>query len=385
MALDYTKEPSVDKWIFSENNNILEFTDDLVSRKARSAELTIDGTVYTFAPDPDGKFWINLGSYLSILLKDYDDDINPLSIDGGDISTFVFDWSKTHLETTIDLLVKFDDETEESKSYDINLLLGLEQVRDVFRQKTVKDKDITILSGLMGDELGTQTKITYYIKFWDGYPLDIPYTKSVSNSDEIINLTNETNLISTPNFPSNGTSNRIFLSSGKTTQTIELHMPLVKGVNIVKLNDDNKVYLEKVDNCQGTYVKWLNQYGAYNYWLFDNTSTGQQTKGLGNLNNDFSNVEDSVSVRSSLGRESQESIQCVYELLSDKEIDLLKGIAESPKVYLYTGRKYDPNPNGRNWIEVTLRNQNTVSREFKKRMPFGRITLQLPDRYTIKL
>lgn len=246
---------------------------------------------------------------------------------------------------------------------------------------TVRDKDSIVLSPLKEN-----SKNTHYMRYWEGYPFDIGYTKVLSGvGQNIVRLTNLSNGISTPDFISAYDVNRIFISNGDINTTIESHMPIRVGHNLIKLNDDNFVELVKSDSMCGTYIKWLNQSGGYSYWLFNASQDNVSSKSIGNVNNDFYNVRDSKSQFKSLGRTTTVKRTLRYEHLSLDDIRLLETILDSPRISLYTGERFSPNPQGRNWIDVSIDSKNLLSRNFKGKVPDGNITINLPERYTIKL
>lgn len=381
MAIIFTKTLAEDKWLFSDNNNIVEFSDD-TARVAIYTDVTISGTIQIrLFPLPDGTFWFNLKQYISTILNDYDDDLDFLSIDTDDIQNFIFDWAKGFLNTSVQFVMTFSNAETEQVILNPNFIIGVEQIEDYFNQLTIFDKDVTLLSPLRD-----KTKIKHYVKYWEGYPFDIGFTKSISNpANNVTKITNLSNGISTPDFVSPASVHRIAIDSGELNLTIEDHLSLRVGFNLLKFDDNNFLELEKIDAICGTYIRWMNQYGTFNYWLFEFNQDAFSSKSLGDITNDYFNIAESKSPNRSLGRTSTQVKTLVYEDLNTQDINILKGIIESPRISLYTGQLFAPNPNGLNWIDVSMRNKNIVSNNFKDRIPNGSITINLPDRYTIKL
>lgn len=380
MALIYTKTLALDKWLLSENNNIIEFTDDVLGRDILYAEFTV-GTelpsrVYA---DPTGVIWYNVKENISPRLSDYKDDADLSSVTPLNIDTFFLDWDKMYLEYVVEVRVVFVDLQIELDTITSNFILGVEQTSDYFREMTIKGKDMFILSPLKSG-----TNNTHYLKYWEGYPFDIGFTNSISNDTNITTIENLSTQQSTPSFAVTNTLSRLVVSNGTTSVTIEDYLPLPFGKNVLRFDVDTMVELHKVGIKCGTYVKWLNQYGGYNYWLFETSLSSIKTKSNGVINNDFNNIEDSISESRSLGRTSSEQLQVYYEDLNEHEVKILSGLLESPKIYLYLGERYAIRPDN-SWIEITLPSSNMITNNFKNKVPSGTIRLSLPTTKTITL
>ena len=72
------------------------------------------------------------------------------------------------------------------------------------------------------------------------------------------------------------------------------------------------------------------------------------------------------------------------DFLTADDINVLKGIVTSPKVYLFTGERFTDNTFN-DWIEVDLSNKEIAIRDFKNNVPEINLTLNLPNYYTINL
>lgn len=382
MALVFTKLIPESNWILSDNNNILEFSDDDDQRTPLSADITI-GTINPIRifPLPDESFWFNCKDYFSTLLDDYDANLDVLAINASNLQDFILNWSKIYASPLVAIVVTFDNGNTEVFQFTPNIILGVEQIEEYFKQMTITEKEVAILSPLLD-----KTKNTHYLKIWEGYPFDVAYTKPISDEgSDITTVKNLSTGIETPAFQSPNAVNRIVFSNGLQNTTLSDWLPLKLGYNLLKFDEDNFIELHKVDTICGVYVRWINQYGSPNYWLFRNSEDNLATKSLGVITNDFFNVADSNSQSRSLGRTSQPTRTVYYDRLTEKDIDLLKGIVESPRVSVYTADRFAPNPNGKNWIDVSLSNKNLLTRNFKNKTPSGSININLPSRYTITL
>lgn len=376
MAIIFQTPIETDKWLFTDNNNILEYSDDVNTREPLYSDILIpDVSPIRVFPRPDGTFYWNALDYVSTLLNDYVDDLDLTQVTQATVNTFIQDWAKAYLEADITITTVFDNGSQEVNNIIGTFILGAENVYDYYRGLSLRDKDLTVLSPAMNSELNT-----HLIKYWKGYPLDIGYTKSMGGNN-LTSITNTRNA-QVANFLSPNDVNRLVISDGNVID-FEAYLPFLNGFNKLELKADVNILLEKIDSC-GTYFKWMNRYGTFNYWLFCNTQGSLRGRTLGTINNDFNNVKDTQSQSRSLGKRVEEQLIASYDNLSLEDIRVLEGIIESPKVYLYTGEK-GSTANFDKWIEVQVANKNIVSNNFKSRVPNGNLTFALPNRYNIKL
>lgn len=88
------------------------------------------------------------------------------------------------------------------------------------------------------------------------------------------------------------------------------------------------------DNCQGTYIKWLNEYGSYNYWLFphsrqfvrDGSEYYRTPADIFDPNDKFINEY-------TVGFEVAEKLT-VRDIINKKYWDTIKSLVGSPEVYM---------------------------------------------------
>lgn len=382
MAITYTTSFSESSWNFSENNNIIEFSSDSVKTPVYcDIDITGLNTIRIY-PIPNRTFYFNFKEYLSTLFNSYDDDLDPSTINIADIDTFIFDWSRTYFNDDIDIVINFDDETTDSDTITPFVILGHEQLKPYKYGETV-----TGLSQFILSPLKQSTANRFYLKYWEGYPFDIGLTSNIPTPDTTQTITNNTNALTSPDISLPYDVNRIFISDGDSSVTLEDYLPLTLGYNELQLQEDNNgsmfIDLWKHDADCGVYIKWLNQYGGYNYWLFNEqheNNLGHRSKGI--INNNFSNIYDSVSPFKSLGRTVEESIVVRAEHLNSDDINILKGIVQSHKIYLFIGERFTQNTFN-DWIEIELSNGNMLLRDFKGNTPDVTLTFKLPDHYTI--
>ena len=384
MAIVFNKTLDFSKWVFSENNIILDFYDNTTRTSAICNVYYGNELLQVLYPHPEGSFFTNLKNYLSVNVNNFKDDLDINALSAIDINSFVYDWGRIFESKELKLEIVFTNEETEELTVMPYLILGVEQIINYKKGGTING-----LSNYITSPLKLDTANRFYIKYWDGYPFDFGLTRNIPAKKTNQTITNKTNGITTPLISTSYDVNRIFISNGDTTQTLEDFLPLVDGYNELELQEDNDgnifIDLWKLPSDCGVYVKWLNQYGAYNYWLFNKEYQEQaRTSSLGKINNDFNNIGDTVSVTKSLGKRTEPSLSVVAEHLTADDINVLKGIAESPKVYLFTGERFTKNTFN-DWLEVEISNGSSVLRDFKNKVPSVNINIELPTNYNITL
>lgn len=380
MAITYTQTISESIWNLTENNQILEFTSDSLENPLYCEfEITDINTIRIY-PNTSGVFWINLKEYLSSLLNDYVDDLDFTTIDELDIDTFVYDWSKVFLNTDIDVTITFDDDSTDTDTITPFFLLGKEDLMPFKKGRTIKDLSQAILSPL---KLETANRV--HLRYWEGYPFDFALTRNIPSADTTQTITNNTNAITSPDVEFPNDVNRIVVCNGDTSVTLEDYLPLANGYNELEFQNSMFIEIWKDESPCGIYIKWLNQYGGYNYWLFNSQYEDVLLHGSkGVINNDFTALDNTNSVFRSLGRKIDNEFNVRSEHLSVNDINLLSGLLESPKIYLFTGVPYsEASPS--DWLEVELKNGNALKRDFKGNVPDLELTFKLPSHYTISL
>src|SRR5690606_24397330 len=189
-------------------------------------------------------------------------------------------------------------------------------------------------------------------------------------------------------FPNSFAVKRLVVSDGRTDVSLESQVPLINGINTLRYMSgstpkasDKFISLEKMPCREGGYLKWLNKYGGYSYWLFEKTfPIDRSTKYTGELDRDYDNLEQMPARSIPIGKESQDTMKIVAELLTEDESRIVEGLLDSPKIYLFTGKPFAQN-GITDWIEVTLK--TTSARIKNARQPLTNFTfdIELPQRF----
>jgi len=361
------------------NNHIIRFYSNNAPNALYAEIAGLTTPALRLYPAPDNTFFFNFKPYVSALINthDFEDTVQP-EISSGNADSFVYNIaSKVFLQRPVIIKIFLPDNVQDTHSVTLSWLAGVQQPGDPAEYAV---SDTLVLSPHKKDALNA-----YYLKYWQGYPFDVPVYANVTG----LTIKNETNLLSAQ-FPLGGYGSRLFISDGRTDESLEDVLPLATGFNSLRImrdevdysDDDKFIHLEKMPYKCGVYLKWLNAMGAYSYWLFEDTySIDRTTKHLGELDRDNSNLADTVARTAQIGKESVDTLKVVAELLTEDESRIVQGILDSPKIYLFTGQPYARN-GYRNWLGVVLK--TTSARLKNPRQPLTNFAfdIELPTRYT---
>lgn len=328
-------------------------------------------------PSPDKKFFLNFRPYITALIntRNFEDTLQPALNNFQE--SYIYSFTEgSYLEIPVTFTIALEGGTTETVTHNLAWFAAVEQPADYI---TFLKTSYFLLSPFIKNTTNHQ-----YLKYWQGYPFDI----SLYHSGETITLRNNTTLISRElTLP--GKVSRIVFSDGRTDKTLETFFPMAESFNKLRLMasstesaDDKFITLEKIPYKCGIYLKWLNKYGGYSYWLFENTyAIDRSTKQLGELDRDLSNLEDTYTRAIQIGKESQDTLKVIAELLSEDESHIVQGILDSPKVYLFTGKPFSQN-GAHNWVEVALKTGSARIKNARQPLNNFAFDLELPQRYT---
>jgi hypothetical protein len=382
MAIIFSKDISQNKLLTAYNNNVVRFSSNttLTPLTAQITGLGIDVLLY---PHPNKSFYFNFKDYITaeINTKNFADDLiyNLVSLDP---NTFTYDVSDgCYLEGVITFKINFTNNTSESTTRNLSFIAGTEQLEDYKKNEILfQSNRIIVLS-----PVASRTNNTTYLKYWEGYPFEFSFYNRGFPTAAFTLKNNSTGL--TYDFNSKSKVTSMFLSDGRTDVTLEDFLPLVIVQNDIQFSingvDQNiNLIIDKADSDCGLYVKFLNKYGRYNYWLLSkNNYRNRSSKYLAELENDFENLEDTTSPTIQIGKVGDETIKCATDKLNENEKLIFEGIIDSPKIYLFTGERY-AKADLTDWIEVRLKtNSFTVNNPKKKRYQYF-VEFDLPARIT---
>lgn len=381
MAISYSKDVSETNFLFSHNNNVIEFSSDITD-PIRDCIITVGTSIVTLYPRPDGTFYYNFKEVVSSLINtnNYTDDLNT------DVSvSYFYTWSsRVYLDLDVTISINFTNDTSDQDTKDLKFILSAVNLRDYNSRfpYTVGINQINLMLPLVSG-----ANNTYYAKYFTGYPFDITVYRDENTSldMDIDNLTNAQNIaydsIEADFF-------RFVFSDGRTDTSIEDVFSLVDGLNNIRFtlsgSDDKFLNLEKEQGCSGVYLKWLNDSGGYSYWLFNNNASIRGYKEKGYLNNDFNNLEDTTSQQISLGLDSKDTLTVYDRNINENQKNLIATILDSPKVYLFTGTPFAQN-NFNDWMEIKNKTRRYDLKQVKRDLFNISLSFELPNNYNIYL
>jgi len=369
MAIIFNKTIPSDKLCLAYNNNILDFTTDNVL-DVINCQVTINGTSIVLYPHPNKRFYLNLKQYITTFLN-VDNFADDLDVDF--TITPVYDWTdKVYLDTDIDIQINFVDLSNETETISSQLLSGYLQLST---RQIIQNDELLVL---LPQNLETKTSL---LKYWVGYPLDVTIYNPLGADiaflyDEYINTSFVGTFLITRVFVSNGLNVGLNLA-GESYAKFKITTDVFFGDVLSIINFQQTT--PKCDN--GFYIKWINSLGGYSYWLFENWESNQQTKDLGEINNDYNNLEDTLSKSIQIGKTSQNRVNVTTDVVNEQEQLLLSDLFDSPKIYWFIGTPNEVN-NFDDWTEISLVTSSIPLQKTKRNLNNFTLTFELPTNDT---
>lgn len=142
------------------------------------------------------------------------------------------------------------------------------------------------------------------------------------------------------------------------------------------------------DGCNGTYIKWLNKYGEFSYWLFPHSREleNEATEYYRTPRDIFDNAYNGrgTSNEDTVGFEAKANVT-VRDIILSKYWDVIESIVDSPEVYMLR-TDYVPGTGPipvTDWIKI-IQNGFTFNRvELSRSATEVAITFDLPKPYSI--
>lgn len=356
MAIIFNKTIPADKLCLAYNNNILDFTTNS-TKDILNCQVTINGTSIVLYPHPNKRFYLNLKQYITTFLNvdNFKDDL--------DVDVFVetkYDWTdKIFLYTYIDIQINFTDLSNEIASIEAKWLSGYLQLNN---RKIIQNDELLFLG-------------KNNFNFWQGYPLDFTIYNPISTSIDFFSndgfvFYNDTFLITRFIFSDALNIPYFYIDGLNDFLAIE-----VKFDSVLKETLNIKRITPKCDN--GFYIKWINSLGGYSYWLFENWDKNQLIKDLGEINNDYNNLEDTLSKSIQIGKTSQNRVNVNTDTINEQEQLLLSDLFDSPKIYWFIGTPNAVN-NYNDWTEISLVTSSISLEKTKRNLNNITLTFELP-------
>lgn len=379
MSISFSKALSTTDFLNAYNNNIVVFSSDNVLDSVK-CDITIGALSFQITPI-NNVFRFNFQEVLSVLINpnNFQDEVLPVLVLGDDTSHVYDDSANTFLSQLVDYTITFSNDSTENTSETYKFLKSVEQLEQNKKGVVTSGNNLYMLSPFL-----KETANTYNVTYFEGYPFDIAL---LLDSPGLTTVLNQTNALSY-DFNMPYAVNRLFFSDGRTTITIDDYLPLVDGLNNLKITrgaDIIFVNVFKVPSIEGQYMKWLNQYGEWNHWLFNCIhKRDNKTKDLGEVNNDFDDVSETTSPSFNLGKTSQDTLTLISKNVSPEDQEVLNGIYDSPKVYYFTGIRLSQVTDV-SWLALELKSGRNTKIDYKRTPANYKLQFELPQRYTMKL
>lgn len=381
MAISFSKNLSTTNFLNAYNVNKVIFSSDNV---VESEKCTIDiaGNQLEITPI-NNIFEYDFSSVVKVLINQnkFRDLILPNLVAGDDSSHVYDDTINTFINPEITFTITFANESTEEIKFTYKWLKSVEQLEQYKKGVVTGGNKLYILSPFR-----KETANTYNLTYFEGYPFDVSFLIDEPSAG-LTTVLNQTNAISF-DFNLDYIVNRLFFSDGRTTITIENHLPLVDGLNKLKITQNGNIIflnLTKIPAVEGEYVKYINQYGEWNYWLFNCVhKRDNKIKDLGDYNNDFNDVQDTTDPFVNIGKISQNALTLISDDVDELNQDVLNEIFESPKVYYFTGLRLSQVTEV-SWLSCKVKTAKDTITDYKKKLKKYKIVIELPRRNTMTL
>lgn len=378
MAIIFNQEISETKILFAYNNNIVRFYTDS-PLLPMFAEITIGPYTLKLFPNPNGEFYYNYSDLVKTIMNT-DNLKDDLNIDIQNIG-FIYNWTyKVFLNPVITYKIVLDNLSEETDTRTYNFLSGAIQLEEYKKRYPLfLNKENTIMLSPFVKDNNQKA----YVRYWVGYPFDI--TVYVSDNATDLYLENSTNLTNVTLTPTKVF--RLAFSDGQTTSTIEDVISLQYGYNEMKLEAYQTTFyfdlIKEEGNC-GTYLKFRNSLGGWNYWLFPKGHRDRTAKDIGEIQNDYENIEDTISPKIQIGRSTSDTITLTTDILNENDMILMEELIDSPKIYMYTGSPFSQSEHT-DWIEISFKTTNFRIENARSILNRFNFQFELPKRNNVTI
>jgi hypothetical protein len=318
---------------------------------------------FTIYPDPQGDYLFNMREVVKAIINGnkFEDNIDY------SLSGWGFSDESLYKAIDVEITAYGDGSTSTSNTtYTFN--------------KAVKQYGDIELNNPYQLMLPSKDGINYYLTYFEGYPMEIPF-KYLDSTDSITIKNERTEQITNAFSPSNDNPYRLFIDKGASNWNSSgiLELPDMMSRLFIRESGVNKAVIEltkKANKC-GKYLKWFNSDGSYSYWLFnqwykkDYSGTEIDRTNTNNFNNVYGNQEGITRITGKTGERGLKLRTAVTEY----EKDHLVSLVTSPVVWMWS--EESPYQNGE-WIKVKLTSKGFTYAN-KKAINQLQVDIQLPE------
>lgn len=147
------------------------------------------------------------------------------------------------------------------------------------------------------------------------------------------------------------------------------------GINqilVSNVSGEIEMTINLKDICDGVYLKWINEFGTWNYWLFSRIYKEEiMTSTQGIYNVDYLDISETKTVELSTGKKARETVKLNYQNLTNEEMQQVKSLFTSPRVELYNrvyGQNNDVSTFAEFWQTVQVKDGSTLIKQTKRNL-----------------
>jgi hypothetical protein len=364
----FSKSLDESKLLMAYNNNIIEFNSDS-SLIPLNAEIKVGlNDAVIIYPQPNGVFYYNLKELIKTLINTNNFADNVIDVT---LAYEFYNWTNNvYNNDEIEIKINFIDTSSETTTINPTWLSGYLQLNN---RRPIHNDELFVM---LPQNISTKTS---FLKYWIGYPMDLSIYNDKFDLFDFSFVTD----FGTKTFEDTHLVTRFSFSDGANNPICNVINPdNLEFITIYPTTDDTpraiinfQQVTPKCDN--GFYIKWINSFGGYSYWLFENWELNQSTKDLGELNNDNANLLDTLSKTIQIGKTSQNRVNVTTDVINENEQLLLSDLIDSPKIYWFIGTPNEVN-NFNDWTEISLVTSNIPLTSTKRNLNKFNLTFELP-------
>lgn len=136
--------------------------------------------------------------------------------------------------------------------------------------------------------------------------------------------------------------------------------------------------------CDGKRIlKYLNRDGKYCFYAFSKYyEENDKPREIGTVSNIITSILNSKAASKSVGYKSERSLLLKSDPIPTNELEMLRDIYTSPRVYLYIGTTTDTE---NDWLLVAVKAGKPIRKESKAKFTTLDIEVTLPETYSITM
>lgn len=228
----------------------------------------------------------------------------------------------------------------------------------------------------------SENGVDYTLNYWEGFPFDFQI-KELTATDNITVKNLNTGATSPAMTAQLTGSYAVHVDKGSENWTSEAFLPIADLHNRIEIYQDgvfkSNLILKKRSECEGVYVRWFNEQGGRNYWLFDEFKRGEiRARSLGRVaKNTFLNAGSQDAPFLEYGKEASRGLRVRTNVGKDS-LKTFETMLTSPNIEVYTSNSAFESGT---WIPATL--EGALIADNKRDTTEYALTFELPDLITM--